>query len=90
MNNKYEETAMLTTFDNPYNPFEDYTSWMLFDIQKGYGTADYLARIIAQKGGYNDALSEEESNSIISDSIDEIIFNDALGIYKKIWPGQKD
>ena len=30
-------TCMLTTIDNPFDPFEQFTSWMLFDKEKGYG-----------------------------------------------------
>ena len=35
----------LTTVDNPYNPFEQFVSWFLFDAEKGYGTCDYLGRV---------------------------------------------
>jgi len=28
--------CMLTTFDNPYNPFDEFTSWFMFDEEKGY------------------------------------------------------
>ena len=35
----------LTTVDNPYNPFEQFTSWLLYDEEKGYHTCAYLGRI---------------------------------------------
>ena len=31
-----EYNCMLTTFDNPFDPFEQFTSWFLFDTEKGY------------------------------------------------------
>ena len=40
-----EYEVMLTTFDNPFDPFEQFTSWFLFDVEKGYNTCSHLARI---------------------------------------------
>ena len=37
--------CMLTTFDNPYNPFDDFTLWLLYDKEQGYNTCERLARI---------------------------------------------
>ena len=37
--------VMLTTIDNPFDPFEQFDSWFLFDGEKGYNSCDYLGRI---------------------------------------------
>ena len=70
----------LTTFDNPYDPFEQFTLWYLFDTEKGYNTCAYLARIAKT----SEQFSEEENNCEIERAIDEIIRYDFLNIYKKI------
>lgn len=70
----------LTTIDNPFNPLEDFVSWFLFDVEKGYNTSAYLARITET----SDQLSEEENMEEVERAIDEIIANDFLGIYKKV------
>lgn len=76
----------LTTFDNPYDPFEDFDSWFLFDVEKGYNSCAYLARIAKT----SDQLSEEENRLEIERAIDEIIKNDFMNIYKKVKRGQKN
>ena len=35
----------LTTFDNPYDPFEQFTQWFMFDEEKGYHTTAYLGKV---------------------------------------------
>lgn len=70
----------LTTFDNPYDPFEQFSSWFLFDVEKGYNTCSYLARI-AQ---LSDDMTEKEESEEIERAIDEIIKQDFLNIYKKV------
>lgn len=72
--------CMLTTFDNPYNPFEQFTSWFLFDVEKGYNSCAYLGRIART----SDSLSEEENEKEVERAIDEIIKYDFMNIYKKI------
>lgn len=70
----------LTTFDNPFNPFDDFSNWFLYDVEKGYNTCAYLARMSLT----SDALSDEENNDEIERVIDEIIKNDYKGLYYKI------
>ena len=41
-----EQEFMLTTFDNPFNPFVDFSSWHMFDCEKGHNTSSRLARIV--------------------------------------------
>lgn len=72
--------TMLTTVDNPYDPFEEFTQWLLFDNEKGYGTCDYLGRIART----SDQLSQEENDEEIERAIDEIIALDFRNIYKKV------
>lgn len=70
----------LTTVDNPFNPFEQFTSWFLFDEEKGYHSSAYLGRIART----SDQLSDEENNQEIERAIDEIIKYDFTNIYRKV------
>ena len=72
--------CMLTTSDNPYDPFEQFQSWFLFDVEKGYNSCAYLGRIART----SEQFSDEENNIIIEEAIDEIIKYDFRNIYKKV------
>ena len=63
-------SCALTTFDNPYNPFERFSDWFLFDLDRIAHTSDQF--------------SEEENNQEIERAIDEIIRYDFMNIYKKV------
>ena len=72
--------CMLTTVDNPFDPFEQFTSWWLFDIEKGYNSCSRLMRI----ANLSDDLSSKEEEIEIERAIDEIIKYDFLDVYKKV------
>lgn len=76
MTNKH----MLTTIDNPFDPFEQFPSWFLFDEEKGYHSCSYLGRIART----SDQLSDEENNLEVERAIDEILKYDFRNIYKKV------
>lgn len=72
--------SMLTTVDNPYNPFIQFDEWKAFDESKGYYTCEYLARIAKT----SHELSDEDNSLAIEDAINEIIYFNVLGIYQKV------
>ena len=72
--------CMLTTVDNPFDPFEQFTSWFMFDEEKGYHSCAYLGRIART----SDQLSEEENELENERAIDEILKYDFRNIYKKV------
>lgn len=72
--------TMLSTIDNPFNPFEDFDSWFLFDVEKGYNSCSYLARIAKTSNEF----TEEEEAEEIERAIDEIIQYDFMNLYIKI------
>lgn len=71
---------MLTTVDNPYDPFTQYDEWSAFDEEHGYYTPSLLARIAIS----SDELSEADQDLAIETAIDEIIEYNVSGMHKKI------
>jgi hypothetical protein len=72
--------SMLTTIDNPHDPFDDYDTWYAFDVRHGYHTASFLSRILVS----SDELSEADQDLAMEQAIDEIIKENVSGIYKKV------
>lgn len=70
----------LTTRDNPYDPIEQFVPWFMYDVEKGYNSCAYLARIAKT----SDILSDEENDREVEHAIDEIVRLDPMNIYKKI------
>lgn len=71
---------MLTTVDNPYNPFTHFDEWYQFDTEKGYNTLSYLGRVVNYDGCY----TEELRHIAREDGMQEIINRDPLGIFIKV------
>jgi hypothetical protein len=69
--------VMLTTIDNPYNPFTQYDEWYVFDRQCGYNTPSYLARVIKT----SDELSELDQDQAYLLAVNDIISFDPNNIY---------
>lgn len=72
--------CMLTTVDNPYDPFDQYDEWLDYDLGLGYNSSAYLARVAKT----SDQLSEKENDREIDRAIDEIIKYDPFNIYIRV------
>ena len=70
----------LTTVDNPYDPFTQFDSWFLYDVEKGYNSSALLARVLETDPGSTPENTPEE----IEAAIDQIIKYDFMNIYKKV------
>ena len=74
------EEVMLTTIDNPFNPFTDYDEWLAFDTQQGYYSCNLLARFSI----VSDSLSDVQNLQLITEAIDEVIDTDLTNKYIKV------
>lgn len=71
---------MLTTTDNPFDPFDNYAAWFNFDAMAGYHTPSYLARICRS----SDDLSEADQARAEEEAMDEIVKMNINGMYRKV------
>jgi hypothetical protein len=71
---------MLTTIDNPHDPFTNYDEWYEYDRNAGYHTPSFLARIAV----VSDEVSDEDQANAIEEAVDEIVNENVLGLYRKV------
>jgi len=72
--------TMLSTYDNPFNPFTHYKEWDAYDRQLGYHTAALLARVAI----VSDQLSEVDYALAVEQAIDEIVKENVSGMHRKV------
>lgn len=64
------EDFMLTTYDNPYNPFDDFVRWLKEDLRLRHDCCGYLARESVTVDVADEAANEtaivEAANRIVS------------------------
>jgi hypothetical protein len=75
---------MLTTVDNPFDPFTQFDEWYQYDVRLGYNTLSFLARISTSSGD----LSEPDQAQAVQDAIDEIVQENVSGMWRKVTRGQ--
>lgn len=77
--------TMLTTVDNPYNPFDHFDQWLNWDVIAGYNTCSLLNRICKN----SEELSPKEQEEVFRDAMLDILDNDATGMFSIICKGEK-
>lgn len=71
---------MLTTIDNPWNPWTHFDAWNAWDEQAGYYTLSFQARIVRS----SPELSDADQDLALEQGILEIVRENVLGLYKRV------
>ena len=71
---------MLTTVDNPFNPFTEFEEWLDYDTRMGYNSAAFLDRIAKQ----SNELSQPDQALSVQMAIDEIVHENVSGMWRKV------
>lgn len=71
------DQIMLTTIDNPYNPFTHYKDWLQYDLSSGHHSNALLARITVT----SEELSDADQDLAIEEAIYEIVRINASGMH---------
>lgn len=74
-----ENKCMLTTLDNPFNPFVDFSSWYMFDCEKNHNTSSRLARIAI----LDSEMSQQERDEEMERAMNLIVKHDLEDLYVK-------
>jgi hypothetical protein len=56
---------LLTTTDNPLDPFNDWVAWYLEDLRLGYDTCGLLARLTSGSNSINDAAEVAAMRDVV-------------------------
>lgn len=76
--------CLVTTIDNPFNPFTQFDDWYRFDNDHGYHTCEYLARIAKT----SIELDDDAYANAVNEAVDEIVRLNINGMYKKVYENE--
>lgn len=71
---------MLTTVDNPFNPFDNFDDWYMYDQDHHNFCCERLAEVLGETKDSN----EVEEIKMTESAIDYIVTNDVLNKYQKV------
>ena len=73
---------MLTTVDNPFNPFEEFDKWYNYDISKGYDTCGLVARLTQTSSEFPEENTVTDSRSFGADY--EVLASDIAETFEEV------
>lgn len=75
-----EKDSMLTTFDNPFNPFTEFDRWWKEDLLLGHNCCGLLAN----ESNVSDIASDEVNDKAIIEAMERIVKREPM-IYKIVY-----
>ena len=75
-----EKDSMLTTFDNPFNPFTEFDRWWKEDLLLGHNCCGLLAN----ESNVADIASDEVNDKAIIEAMERIVKREPM-IYKIVY-----
>lgn len=75
-----DKEVLITTIDNPWNPFTNFDEWFAFDHERGYCSLERVARLC----NFDETMSEIEKEREYSRAIDRLIELDILNVFIKV------
>lgn len=74
------KAIMLTTDDNPFDPFTQWNEWYTFDVSHGYNTCAFIDRLCRS----SDDLSPADEYDAFNSAINSILELNPTANYKKV------
>lgn len=71
---------LLTTVDNPFDPFEQFDEWYRWDSESGYNTPALLDRVVV----VSDDTSEADQAKAVQWGMEEIARENVSGMHKMV------
>ena len=75
-----EKDSMLTTFDNPFNPFTEFDRWWKEDLLLGHDCCGLLAN----ESNVSDVSSDEVNDKAIIEAMERIVKREPM-VYKIVY-----
>ena len=75
-----EKDSMLTTFDNPFNPFTEFDRWWKEDLLLGHNCCGLLAN----ESNVSDVSSDEVNDKAIIEAMERIVKREPM-VYKIVY-----